>query len=99
MDDGWFFLASQQLYHICKAVQILLTPMSATGTRPLPPILLRSVRRANTTIVALSHATKKLVRLIFSIEKSGQPYAQRLECNYLNSQQRSDKTSALLYPF
>ena len=24
--------------------------------------------------VALSHATKKLVRLIFSIEKSGQPY-------------------------
>ena len=38
------------------------TSMSATGTQPLLPILLRSGRRASTTMVALSHAAKKLVR-------------------------------------
>ena len=49
--------------------------------------------------VAISHAAKKLVRLILPWRNPSNRIVQRLERNYLNRQQGSDKTSALLYIF
>ncbi|MEG1492505.1 MAG: transposase, partial [Oscillospiraceae bacterium] len=47
--------------------------------------------------VAISHAAKKLVRLIFALEKSGEPYRQ--VALFFVSRTRLVRASTLLYPF
>ncbi len=73
--------------------------MSVTGIQPFAAYLAKKSDEGKHYNVALSHAAKKLVRLIFAMENPGIPYCSASEGNFLNSQQGSDKTSALLYLF
>lgn len=48
--------------------------MFAFGARYLPNTLQKKRSEGKHYNVAISHAAKKLVRLIFALQKSGQPY-------------------------
>ena len=52
----------------------MLRNVSATGMNHSVHILKRNALKARHYNVALSHATKKLLRTIFAMEKSGQAY-------------------------
>ena len=59
---------------ICDTLLTTPQSMSVIGTRALPFTLLRSGNEGKHYNVALSRAAKKLVRLIYAMETSQQPY-------------------------
>ena len=73
--------------------------MSVTGTRLLFAYLAKKRAEGKHYNIAISHAAKKLVRFNFCLGNQDSHIAQRLEYNYLNSQQGADKASALLCLF
>jgi transposase len=48
--------------------------MSASGIQSFAAYLAKKRAEGKHYNVAISHAAKKLVRIIFALEKSGQPY-------------------------